>query len=195
MSCLIALILLLVTAPSLFSAQEDAALEEFMRRLAPMAQHPRVEASFVQVRRFSAINFEMKTTGKMSAEPGKMILWETLTPARSKCTMKGDSCTFWDEHSGKTTTLPAKEHPWVAMIFRLSNSWVSPDLKALQKEFSITQQDSHTLRLTPLSKGIADIFASIQVTFSQDFSHVQQIVFTEKKGKDNDTITIDFQHK
>ena len=193
MSILIALILLFSTI-SLRSA-DDAALEDFMRRLAPMAQHPRVEASFVQVRRFSAINFEMKTTGQMSAEPGKMIVWETLTPARSKCTMKGDSCTFWDEHSGKTTTLPAKEHPWVAMIFRLSNSWVSPDLKALQKEFTVTQLDSHTLRLIPLSKGIADIFASIQVTFSQDYSHVQQIVFTEKKGKDNDTITIDFQHK
>ena len=188
MHVLTALILFLVVS---FRAEESS-LEAFIRKLSPMSERPRVEASFTQVRRFNAIGFELTSTGRMTAEPGRMIVWETLTPARSRCTMKGDSCTFWDEHSGKTTTLPARQHPWVAMVFRLGNSWLSPDLKALQDEFAIQQQDEHTLLLTPRSQGIGDIFAAIQVTFSHDFRNVRRIVFTEKS---NDTITIDFRHK
>ena len=172
-------------------AQADS-LSQFAKRLEPLASRKRIEADFTQTRRFNAIGFEMKSSGRLVVETGKQIIWETLNPTKSRCTMTGTSCQVWDELSGKTTSLPASKYPWVSMVFSLNNAWTTGNLTDLQKEFDIRVLDERTLLLEPRSSGIASLFASIKVTFAADYREVLEVCFTEKGG---DTISIAFKGK
>ena len=162
-----------------------------MKKLEPLAGRSRIEASFTQVRRFNALGFEMTSTGNVTVESGKSIIWETLTPTHSRCTLTGDTCRVWTGQTGKTMTLSSRKYPWVAMVFRLCSAWSTGDLSGLRREFDFrTGENGRSLHLTPRSQTVSMLFASIHITFSADFSEVSEVRFTEKGG---DTITITFR--
>ena len=188
MFTLITIILLLVSG---VQAMTTAELESFRKRLEPFTQKGRFEANFTQTRHFSAIGFDMKVQGKMLVEANKSIQWDVTSPTQSKLTLTSSYCKMWESVTNKTITMNAKEHQWIATIFRLQDNWFKGDLDELQKEFELSLENERTLSMKPKTKKFENLFKRVSIEFSEKFDDIKQICFVEKS---NDTLTLDFKH-
>ena len=166
-------------------------LEEFAARLKPMAQNTTIQAEYTQTRHFKELDFNAVTTGTMAQEQGKRLAWTTATPLKSICIFTESSFQFWDEESKRTTTLNASRFPWIKMIFQLQTNWMNGDIAPLQKLFQLEITDDVTLCMTPIDQATKLFFSTITITFSEDFTTVRKVLFTEKTG---DTIELVFQN-
>ena len=187
MPALILYIILLLALP----AAALPTLDEFAARLKPMAQHSTIQAEYTQTRHFKELDFDAVTTGAMAQEQGKRLAWTTTTPLKSICVFTEDSFQFWDEESKRTTTIKASRFPWIKMIFQLQTNWMNGDIAPLQKLFQLEITDDVTLCMTPLDQATKLFFSTISITFSEDFTTVRKVLFTEKTG---DTIELVFKN-
>ena len=77
------------------------------------------------------------------------------------------------------------------MIFQLQTNWMNGDIAPLQKLFQLEITDDVTLCMTPLDQATKLFFSTITITFSEDFTTVRKVLFTEKTG---DTIELVFKN-
>lgn len=113
-----------------------------------------VEAAFIQNRRLKSLDMTLAITGRLALEKGKRMAWLVREPMRYMCVISEQGLAQWDGDSGEVLKLSAKRIPWLRLIYGSLSGWLSADLDALEKEFTVETSGERSLRLTPLDAGL-----------------------------------------
>ena len=146
-----------------------------------------LQADFVQIRKFHALDGEWRSGGRMALEDGRMV-WLIEKPLYCCFMMTCDKVKQWDEDTGKVLELSSKEQPWLRVLYEGLQSWFRGDFAILKRDFDLSAADERTLVLAPkpgtfYREGVKRVL----LHFSADFCYAERIAVEEKSG---DVITI-----
>lgn len=165
-----------VISSSLLSGE----IEDFAEKLKPLASQDSISADFIQTRHIANLNFDMKFQGRMLQQISRHLKWETLKPVHTIYVISRDSFMLWDAATKKSTVLNAEKMPWIPVMFNMQAQWMQGNLEAIRKNFVIEVKDDHTLQLKPNTKMAVQM--DISITFSDDYTYIRTMVFTEASG-------------
>ncbi len=150
----------------------------------PAAENIRgIEAEFIQTRHLKELDMSISFRGFMRCEPGKRLKWAVREPVAAVTLIETDKLTHFDVKSRKTTVLDAGKIPFLGLMNRNFNNWMSGNEKVLAENFTVTRLNDHTLRLIPHDPAAKAMMQTVQITFSADRRAVRQIRITEASGE------------
>lgn len=146
-----------------------------------------VEADFTQIRTLKELDMRLTVTGFMRCEPGKRLKWAVKTPLPAVTLIEKERLTHCDISSGKTAVIDAAALPVLKVLNHAFTAWMSGDVDALKKDFTVTEIAPEKVLLSSNRPGFA--FGKVELSFAAGRQAVEKIFITEKSG---DTVEIRF---
>lgn len=148
-----------------------------------------VEAAFIQNRRLKSLDMTLAITGRLALEKGKRMAWLVREPMRYMCVISEQGLAQWDGDSGEVLKLSAKRIPWLRLIYGSLSGWLSADLDALEKEFTVETSGERSLRLTPLDAGFfKEYVKTVEFEFGPGLDRVERLRIVEKNGDEMEIV-------
>jgi hypothetical protein len=176
----------------LISSSAFAADMTFDSVCAQLAQHPNTTGNFTQVKKISAVNRSLKSSGTFifSLEG---IMWKTEKPFPSSLVI-GMTSVIQTTPDGKETVIDASNNQIFTSISTTLSAVFSGNTEKLYKSFNVdfsSAGNRWTAVLTPKDKTISAVMATLELGGSgtADSAEFDTIVMTEAGG---DTITYTF---
>lgn len=175
---------ILIALLAAFAAGAAPPSAQFREKLAAnLGKVVTVEAAFTQNRKLKSLDMTLMITGRLVLEKGKRMAWLVREPMRYACVISEQGFAQWDGDSGEVLKLPAKQIPWLRLLYRSLSAYLSADLNAMGRDFAIEASGERSLRLTPLASGFFDEYVkTIEFEFGPDFDRVERLRIVEKNG-------------
>jgi outer membrane lipoprotein-sorting protein len=167
----------------------NAELNALSARLNKLSSVKSVSADYTQQRYISELDMKMTIHGKMYFEKEKRLLWICNTPVNCRFLISENGLSQYDGESGSVFTLEGSKQPWLKLLWRNTAAWMSGDIAALQKEFSLSVDGENRLLLIPVKENTKGFFKSVSILFNDAFDGISEIEIIENSG---DKISIKF---
>ncbi len=178
-------VLLLLLGLAAAGSEFSAAIQERFSGLRTL------RAEFVQRKQLKLLNHELKISGEFCLEKGGRLAWRVAEPMRYNCILEEDKLTQWDEDTGRVLELPAGKLPWLSMLFRSLDSWLTADLKVLSRDFEVREEPAaRRLLLTPRSGTLAELVRELEFNFDPELTRLERVRIVEVNG---DVLLIEFR--
>ncbi|MCH5277108.1 MAG: outer membrane lipoprotein carrier protein LolA [Desulfovibrionaceae bacterium] len=149
-----------------------------------------LEAQFLQRTTFAFMDIALESSGKLcfslQNRRQPMIFWEYRAPDVSGFRYAGGEAELWLGTSAHQAS-SAEKQMLTGMTEQILQ-WVSFDTAQLKSRYQILPGSSdHSLKFVPAQE--SQLFASIELTFSDDYERIAELCFT---GKNDDVTRIIF---
>ncbi|WP_418765223.1 LolA family protein [Mailhella sp.] len=186
MRVLACFVLTLVCASASAAENVDALLE---KASAGLSRTFALEARFHQRADFAFMDVPLESSGKLCfslTERQKIIFWEYREPERSGFRWVDGDVELWTGQDSRPAS-DAEKRFLNGMTDQILQ-WISFDPRRLKKRYHVSPgRMPLSLRFVP--KEESALFSSIELTFSSDFSRIEELRFT---GRQEDVTTIVF---
>jgi outer membrane lipoprotein-sorting protein len=152
-----------------------------------------ISSNFTQEKHVSMLREPLLSSGRFVYERPDRLHWETDKPSPAGFVVSGGKAKRWVGDPRKAETFDVQKDPVAKAIVEQVFAWARADYPWLEKRYRITvMEDKPTsLRLLPLSSQEKKYISHINITFSEDWSHVSSVDIYEKG---EDYVRIIFSH-
>ncbi len=151
-----------------------------------------LSADFLQIRKMSLLNYDMKLQGNIYLQKPDAFAWHTTKPLVSSTVVKDGVFKQWDEDSGETLKFNVDGNPAFQIIWKQMSTWFSGKYTSFIVDYNIKvlSESPLSLEFIPKPKTLAEKkIKSVSVYFNLEQSYIQSILISEKQG---DTSEIKF---
>ena len=148
-----------------YAAQAKDILAFLQEKTATMTN---VQSGFTQETSIPMFREPLRSQGRFAFVKPDTLLWEYLSPLKEGFVLRGDQGFRWQDARENRTPFTPGSDPVAAIIARQLIAWITFDMHSIAAEYRIEQVPGPDMRLqmTPLRKDIAEIIASITITFT-----------------------------
>ena len=162
---------------------------EAAEHLTQAVRHRFTVADFVQTRKLSEMDMELKIRGKMIFERGGKLRWQTDAPMRSVTIIEKGRLEHLDLETGKLAVVPQTQFPWLKILRDSLDDWLSGDPERLAGKFETASPEPGVLVLTPRDPEIRKLYRLAVIRFAPDGKTVNSVRIEETSG---DVLAIEF---
>lgn len=155
---------------------------DFAALMAKPAEHRITAADFIQTRKLSGMDMELRIRGKMVFERDGRLRWQTDSPLRGVTVIDGGKLTHFDHETGKKAVIDQKDAPWLGLLRSCMNDWLCGDPRRLAGRFHVSAPEKNTLLLIPKDRTLEAFYRSILLRFTAAREDLDGIVIEERGG-------------
>ncbi len=154
-------------------------LEENMRHIDNM------KTQFVETKKMSLFERDIKLTGSVAMEKPGRFAWRTDSPVRYALVVDQDKISQWDEDSGRVQTVRASASPVMKIVIEQMRTWFYGAYGEMMGQYKVTlvSKEPLTLQFVPEEKSPAfGMISAVTLVFENDQSYIAAIRIDEKNG-------------
>lgn len=175
-------LLFLSLTPCLAESTELAAVLADLRKSA--SETHSISSKFVQEKHLSIFSESLESQGMFLYQQPDRLRWELLGPVASGFVLRGEQGERWNGLSKERSAFSVDQDPVMGMVARQLLAWARVDLDWLQQRYRIELLSAEPVRLQlfPRDPGEAGFIESLQILFSADRRHLEEVLLSEQGG-------------
>ena len=132
--------------------------------------------------RLAALDFELTFSGQIAMEKNRRLAWIVHAPMAYVCLLHDRQLTQWDGDSNQVLTISERSMPWLKVLHDTLSSWLTADLEAITRDFTVADVAETTITLTPMTPFFSEFITTLTIAFTPDFQLAESILITEVNG-------------
>lgn len=173
---------LLTLAVLLLAALVPQAAAAEAAGLPKKASYRVISADFVQIRRLSELNMEVRITGSMVSELDGRLRWQVDAPVRSVTVIDREKLTHFDGETKKLSVIRQESFPWLRILRDSLDDWLSGEKARLTRRFQVSAPRPRIVRLVPRESAQKKLFRSVELEFAEKGDLITVIRIEEITG-------------
>ena len=173
---------LLTLAVLLLAALVPQAAAAEAAGLPKKASYRVISADFVQTRRLSELNMEVRITGSMVSELDGRLRWQVDAPVRSVTVIDREKLTHFDGETKKLSVIRQESFPWLRILRDSLDDWLSGEKARLTRRFQVSAPRPRIVRLVPRESAQKKLFRSVELEFAEKGDLITVIRIEEITG-------------
>lgn len=143
-----------------------------------------IESNFKQIRELSILTDPLVSTGKFYFQKSDALRWEVTKPELMGFWVKGSRGKRWKGDETYAQTFGVSSVPFIDLFSRQVFAWTSGNVDFLTSHYQITiaEQCPLALKLTPYNADEKQYLESVQIIFSDNLDHIQEVFIRLKDG-------------
>jgi len=173
-----ALILFLFLSLPVAAAEAPDAAADLLAKERPRV----VAADFVQTRKLSELDMDIRITGTMVSELDGRLRWQVDAPVRSVTVIDRKKLTHYDGETKNLAVIRQETFPWLKALRDSLDDWLSGDRKRLERRFLLTVPRPGVLRLAPRDETQKKLYRSVEIELAENGRFISKIRIFENGG-------------